>query len=74
MSTFLIRSATFQQSSCAVVLMTLDGPRHRPLKMGKVPRIESATSWLVVRHADHSANKDMLNTLNNLANPENVKY
>ena len=60
MSTFLIRSATSQSSSYIIVLTRLDGPRSRPyphLKFVEVPGIESATSWSVVRHADHYTNE-----------------
>jgi len=55
MSTFLIRSATSQSSSYPIVLTRLAEPLSRPnphLKFVEVLGIESATSWLVVRHAD----------------------
>ena len=56
MSTFLIRSATFQSSSYPIFLTRLGGPRSRPnphLRLVEVPGIEPASSWSVVRHANH---------------------
>ena len=56
MSTFLIRSVTSPSSSYPIVFTRLGGPRSRPnpdLKFVEVPGIESATSELVVRHANH---------------------
>ena len=56
MLTFLTRSATSQSSSYPIVLTRLGKLRPRPnphLKCVEVPGIEPATSWLLVRHADH---------------------
>ena len=56
--TFLIRSDISLSNSYPIVLKRLGGPysRPNPLKIVEVQGTEPATSWLVNRHADHSAN------------------
>ena len=67
MLTFLIRSATSQSSSYPIVLTRLGEPRFRPnnphLKFVEVPGIEPATSCLIVRPVDDSANEAVVRIL-----------
>ena len=68
MSNFLIRSPTSQSSSYPIVLTRLGGPRSRPnphLKFVEVLGIEPATSWSIVRHADHKDQRGRLQYDNN---------
>jgi hypothetical protein len=60
MFVFLTRIATPQSSSFPIVLTRLDGTLSKLnplLKIVEVQWIELATSWLLVIHADHSANE-----------------
>ena len=54
---FSVKSATSQSSSYPIVLTSLGGPRYT-FKIVEVPRVEHATSWSKMKHADpRSTNK-----------------
>ena len=66
MSTFLIRSATSQSTGYPIVLTRMRGSVPAIFKIVKVPAIEPATSWFVVKHADPLTNEAVRGIENNI--------